>query len=140
MRTFLAILIGCVVMLGAFSLPWSFFGVSQHSYGGEDRFSQILGTVVYFGIYLLPFSLFFALLLVWPAERFGRRLARFAHLTLRGLAWLLAACVYIGSTIAARHDLALVATACGVFAAIAATFVYSLVVRPHEITSHTTAV
>jgi len=136
MRTFLAIVTGCAAMLIAFSLPWSFFAVSQHSYGGEDRVSQILGTLVYFGVYLLPFSFLFGLLLVWPAERLGRRVARVTRCGLRGLAWLLAAGAYIGSTTAARHDLAVAATACGVFAAIAATFVYSLVVRTHESTSH----
>lgn len=133
MRTCRAIVSGCVSMLVTFSVLWSFFVIRQHSYGDEDRTSQIFGTTVFFGIYLLPVSFVFALLLVWPTERFSRRLGHAGRLTFRGMAWLLVACAsYVFSAARARGDLSVPASACGLVAALISTSVYSVLVPTLE--------
>jgi len=119
-----------MALLAAFSTPWSLLVVTQHSYGGEGRIPQLFGTIMHFGIYLFPFSLFFALLLVWPTEHFSRERTGFALHGRRSLAWaLVAGGSYIGSVATKTQELAPAATFCGVFGALIATLIYGFIVR-----------
>ena len=141
MRTLIAIIAGCVGMLVAFSVLWSSFGVTQHSYGAPDRFSQILGTLAFAAVYRLPISFVLALVVVWPTERIGRRLARVSRQRgLRAVAWLLvASATYVWGAAVARRDLSALAIICGIVAAGVATFLFSRIIRTHDSATHTTA-
>jgi hypothetical protein len=116
-------------MLLVFSSLWSLFVVTQHSYGGDGRVFQILGTVAFFGVYLLPVSIVFALLLVWPAELIVRRLdrPRQRHV-MRIMAWFFAAApAYLGIPATSNSEVALSALVCAALAALAAVIVCSCI-------------
>ena len=127
MRTFNAILVGCAVMLVTFSVPWSLLVVSHHSYGGDSRFGQILGTIIYFGIYLLPLSIALALACVWPTARLIRERLSFGQRAFAlGALWtFIASAVYFGAVLGAGAGHLLGAACCTLAAAFTSSLVYS---------------
>jgi hypothetical protein len=146
MRTLIAIIAGCLGMLFTFSVLWSCFGVTQHSYGATDRFSQIVGTLAFLGMYQLPFSFVLALLIVWPTERLVRRCARLSRRHgLRAFAWLLVSStaytglLYLWGAHAPWRDLGSLAIAFGIAAAGVATILFSRIIRTHDSATHPTA-
>jgi hypothetical protein len=129
MRYFLAIFSSCAAMLVAFSLSWSLFVVTHHSYGGPARFSQVLGTIAFLGIYLLPLSILCGVVVVWPIDRF--LLGRFPSVPRslgRAVLWIIVAgVVYVGVVTTAGSSDALGAVCCALFVAIVAALLHNVI-------------
>ena len=131
MRTFAAIISGCFVLAFTFSVPWSLFVVTEHSYGGPAWYSQIFGTFLYVTFFIVPYSIAAAVLFVLPAEFLARRICRLSarHL-LRYLAWLLAANVsYTGILWWYQPELAAKSAIVCTVGAMLAAFVHVFIMR-----------
>lgn len=135
MRVFLAIIAACIAMLVAFSIPWSLVLLTLGSNGETSWFWDFLGTLGWLGVYLLPFSLVLALVLMWPMEMLMRRAVhKWSRKRVRITAWMaIAAAIYVAVPSMANPYVAHWAVICGFCAGVAASLVFAYIVRASDL-------
>jgi multisubunit Na+/H+ antiporter MnhB subunit len=137
MRTFFAITIGCLVMLIAFSVPWSLFVIRHHDYAGDSRPEQILVTVVLLGFSSLPISLVLALAVIWPLNFIAQPAVRKKA---QVIGWFsVAFLTYLLLVLLNNPGLGIAAFFCAAFAAVAGMLGFFAVHRKKDLSHETDA-
>jgi hypothetical protein len=138
MRTFLAVIAACFAMLATFSVPWTVMLRMQTPRDDSSLFFEFLGTAGWLGIYLFPFSLLVAAVVVWPVEMLVPNLVtQAARRWTRITAWMAVALpVYAGIPAFANPRVALWALAFSPFAGAAAAFVFRWLARKPDASNH----
>jgi hypothetical protein len=116
-RSVIIVVATSILMLIAFTLPWSLWVVQRQPEAGEDWLFHFLGQLVWFGVYLFPLAVIVALLTVMPSDLCLASGNRKRWLRFSALGWVATALVaFLAVPIWNNPRVALGATACSAVA------------------------
>jgi len=87
-RSVVTVVATSILMLIAFTIPWSLWVVQKQPEAGDDWLFHFLGLLVWFSIYLFPVALIVALLTVMPSDLCLASRSRKSWIRFSALGWI----------------------------------------------------